>query len=287
MLFGDSITQGSFAVGGWGARIADKYSRHADVTVRGYSGYNSRWALHLLPMLFPQERVAPALVTIFFGANDAQRPGPLPGRDAGASRQHVPLDEYRENLKKMIAAVRACGDGSGRVLLIAPPPVDERAWGAAERQKCADRGAPWGDDGVCSRTNENTGRYADAVLAVGRETDTPVADLWRAFQSRDDWAALLSDGLHPGPEGAAVAYEELSRVLAEAYPELAPDWPQPPWHPSAGGGQMGSAGGLLIDAPEHTAFVDEPPGDRAQAAPVFAKFLQDRAAAAEQCEAGK
>jgi lysophospholipase L1-like esterase len=53
ILFGDSITQGSFSVGGWGARLQDHYQRRADVLCRGYSGYNTRWALHLLDDLFP------------------------------------------------------------------------------------------------------------------------------------------------------------------------------------------------------------------------------------------
>ena len=40
ILFGDSITQFSFDAdkGGWGARIADRYQRRADVLNRGYSG---------------------------------------------------------------------------------------------------------------------------------------------------------------------------------------------------------------------------------------------------------
>lgn len=72
VLFGDSITQKSFSPGGWGAAVADAYQRKADVVNRGYSGYNSRWALHLLGRVFPAERAGDtALATVFFGANDA------------------------------------------------------------------------------------------------------------------------------------------------------------------------------------------------------------------------
>ena len=39
--------------------------------LRGYSGYNTAWALHLLPKIFPEGMRPPALVTVFFGANDA------------------------------------------------------------------------------------------------------------------------------------------------------------------------------------------------------------------------
>ncbi|CAK9137591.1 unnamed protein product [Ilex paraguariensis] len=52
LLFGDSITEQSFRSGGWGAALADTYSRKADVVVRGYGGYNTRLALFLLHQLF-------------------------------------------------------------------------------------------------------------------------------------------------------------------------------------------------------------------------------------------
>ena len=73
-LFGDSITQFSFGPGGWGAALANDWQRHADIRLRGYSGYNTRWALHLLPHLFPsggRPEDTPALVVVFLGANDA------------------------------------------------------------------------------------------------------------------------------------------------------------------------------------------------------------------------
>ena len=40
--------------------------------LRGYSGYNLAWAQHLISEIFPLDApVKPALVTVFFGANDA------------------------------------------------------------------------------------------------------------------------------------------------------------------------------------------------------------------------
>jgi len=97
VLFGDSITEQSFRPGGWGAAVADTYSRKADVVVRGYSGYNTRWALFLMHHIFPLDGIAPPLATtIFFGANDAA----LLGRTS--ERQHVPVSEYKENLKNIV-----------------------------------------------------------------------------------------------------------------------------------------------------------------------------------------
>nr|GLL31537.1 GDSL esterase/lipase At5g62930 [Ipomoea trifida] len=46
--------------------------------------------------LLQQSITYPAVTTIFFGANDAA----LSGRTS--ERQHVPLEEYKENLRKMV-----------------------------------------------------------------------------------------------------------------------------------------------------------------------------------------
>ncbi len=43
VLLGDSITQFSFETNGWGASLASAFSRTADVVLRGFSGYNTRW----------------------------------------------------------------------------------------------------------------------------------------------------------------------------------------------------------------------------------------------------
>ena len=45
-----------------------------DVINRGYSGYNTRWASHLLHSIFPPDQHQIQLVTLFWGANDAALP---------------------------------------------------------------------------------------------------------------------------------------------------------------------------------------------------------------------
>ncbi|KAH9608060.1 hypothetical protein KSS87_002113, partial [Heliosperma pusillum] len=93
-LFGDSITEGCFNDDGWGASLANHFARTADIVVRGYSGYNTRWAVKVLDKVFPAKdnETAPVAVTVFFGANDACL------HDRYACFQHVPLDEYKNNL---------------------------------------------------------------------------------------------------------------------------------------------------------------------------------------------
>ncbi|KAG6581348.1 GDSL esterase/lipase, partial [Cucurbita argyrosperma subsp. sororia] len=104
-LFGDSITEFSFADGGWGAALANHFSRRADVVVRGYSGYNTRWALKVLERVFPASEEHsgagdPLALTVFFGANDACLP------DRYGAFQHVPLDEYKQNLISIVSFLK-------------------------------------------------------------------------------------------------------------------------------------------------------------------------------------
>lgn len=69
-----------------------------DVMLRGYSGYNTRWALKVIHRVFPavESEEPPLAVTVFFGANDASLP------DRSSSFQHVPLDEYKQNLRSIV-----------------------------------------------------------------------------------------------------------------------------------------------------------------------------------------
>eukprot|EP00659_Diplonema_papillatum_P005521 gene5521-8400_t len=84
VLLGDSITQGGFSVGGWGARLAERYIRKADVINRGLSGYNTEWILEVLPdLLSGVASREKQLVAVFLGANDAAVDG------GASSRQHI------------------------------------------------------------------------------------------------------------------------------------------------------------------------------------------------------
>ncbi|PWZ41625.1 GDSL esterase/lipase [Zea mays] len=108
MLFGDSITELSFTSGGWGTALTDRFARQADVVLRGLSGYNTRWALKVLPRAMEGAAgvgVDPAAVTVFFGANDASLP------DQVQAHQHVPLKEYQSNLRAICAYFKAGIEG--------------------------------------------------------------------------------------------------------------------------------------------------------------------------------
>lgn len=239
-LFGDSITQFSFQLGGWGAALASDYQRHADVLLRGYSGYNTRWVLQLLPLLFPAGCSAsqtPVLVTVFLGANDANRPAPLRLQPEASSRQHVPVEEYRANLATIVRTIRRMGHGTARVLLLTPPPVDGVAWHA----HCA-RNYGLDPQGEPNRDHDTTAAYAAAALTVADAEATPVADIHAAFLARADWQALLEDGLHPNARGNAVIAEAVREAIKRYFPDLVP---------AAAGLSPPEAPGLQFDFPDH------------------------------------
>uniref|UniRef100_A0A0D9ZI83 SGNH hydrolase-type esterase domain-containing protein n=1 Tax=Oryza glumipatula TaxID=40148 RepID=A0A0D9ZI83_9ORYZ len=94
----------------------------ADVVLRGFSGYNTRWALRVLARAMEGAAAVgaadPVAVTVFFGANDTSLP------DWKQVHQHVPLDEYQSNLRAICAYFKEQWP-STKIILITPPPIYE------------------------------------------------------------------------------------------------------------------------------------------------------------------
>ncbi|KAK6797422.1 hypothetical protein RDI58_005124 [Solanum bulbocastanum] len=202
-LFGDSITEMSFDEGGWGASLVKHFNRTVDLVLRGYSGYNTRWALKVLEKVFPatekSESESPLAVTVFFGANDASL------ADRYSAFQHVPLEEFKHNLHSIVAFLKGRWPTT-EVILISPPPIDEPSrllYPYAENKL-----------GLPERTNEAAGNYAKACLAVAAECGVSAIDLWTRMQQIPGWqTACLSDGLHLTQTGNKIVFEEVLEAL--------------------------------------------------------------------------
>ncbi|PWW79536.1 SGNH hydrolase [Tuber magnatum] len=228
VLFGDSITEQSYdqARGfGFGAALTDVYRRKIEVVGKGFSGYNTLHALELIPKIIPPPTTASRirLITVFFGANDAT----LPNRS-----QHVPLDQYSENLKRIINHPLLVAH-SPRIILITPPPICE--------YRTQDNDLARGIPGT-QRRAANTKKYADAALEVGKALGIPTVNLWEAFvQHAGGWeegnpllgskelpkneklGELLRDGLHFEPKGYQILYDLVLGTIQESIPELDPE----------------------------------------------------------------
>ncbi|KAL8526667.1 hypothetical protein ACS0TY_015754 [Phlomoides rotata] len=198
VLFGSSIVQMSYNIGGWGAILADLYARKADVVLRGYSGWNTRMALGILDEVFPKdEPIQPSLVILYFGGNDSTGPHP------SGLGCHVPLPEFVENMKRMMLHIQSLSDKT-RIICLTSPPVNE------ERIREIFGGAF--DDQ--SRSNEGCRIYSEALVKLCKEMDVEAINLYTAIQKRDDWAnTCFIDGIHLSAEGSKVVVKEILKVL--------------------------------------------------------------------------
>ncbi|KAG0166516.1 hypothetical protein DFQ28_007190 [Apophysomyces sp. BC1034] len=207
------------ALQGFGANLANAYQRKIDVINRGFSGYNTDWALPVFKQLLPtrqeqaQQAASVRLITIFFGANDAALP---------ISFQHVPLDRFKKNLNMLLDLVLSPDsrfyNPKARVMLITPPPLNEPQW----QRRCEENGE------ALNRTAESARVYADAVREVGRDCEVVVVDLWtkimdRCELERRDLSDFLFDGLHLNGNGNQVLYDLLMETIGHEFPEIHPD----------------------------------------------------------------
>jgi len=205
MLFGDSLTQGGWEPSGFAQRLASVYARKLDVINRGFSGYQTDWAIPVFEQIFAKQHEQlhvpkVQLLTIWYGANDA---APFP------SSQHVPRDRFKANLIHLVDMVKsptsAYYSPHTRIILITPPPVNTHQW-------------PDRDFG-------QTKLYAETVKEVGEQTGVPVADVWTeiweaAGQDEKSCENFLYDGLHLNAEGYEIVFNSIMKVIAGKYPEI-------------------------------------------------------------------
>ncbi|KAL6150776.1 hypothetical protein ACJQWK_00618 [Exserohilum turcicum] len=246
VVFGDSITQDSFAQDrgfASSAALQAAYTRRLDVVNRGFSGYNTRQALQILPAIVPPPNEAKIrFLTVFFGANDSSLP-------QAPNKQHVPLPDFTANLRAIVCHARIQAHAP-RVMLVAPPPINEHLWWPRDQSNGYT---------TVSRLAATTKLYADAVVELGAELRLPVVNLWAAFMARagldvnawkpgdpvpgslalapsDALAELMYDGLHFSPLGYRILYDEMLKAIAQNWPDDMPDklpMVLPPWNDEA------------------------------------------------------
>lgn len=187
ICFGDTITEMGLVVEsrGFVARLAERYIRRADVLARGYSGYTTREALAIVEPAVLAER--PMCVILFFGACDSVMSDQF---------QHVPIDEYRENIRSLATQIAASG---AWLMLVTPPPLDERK--------------------TRSRQLAHTEKYALACYEIALEMNLPVIDLFHLIQQQQNWEKkCLMDGIHLSAQGMDVFYEAIVQELNNELP---------------------------------------------------------------------
>ncbi|XP_027336408.1 GDSL esterase/lipase CPRD49-like [Abrus precatorius] len=213
VLFGSSIVQFSYSNEGWGAILADLYSRKADIILRGYAGWNSRRALQVLDKIFPKDAtIQPSLVIVYFGGNDSTHPDPF------GLGLHVPLQEYIENMRKIVTHLKSLSKKT-RIILLSSPPINE-----AQMHETFSKIL-----GQLKRTNESCHIYSEACLELCHEMNVKAIDLWSTLQQRHDWLDVcFTDGIHLSSEGNKIVAKEILKVLGEADWEPSLNWKSMP-----------------------------------------------------------
>jgi isoamyl acetate esterase len=85
----------------------------------------------------------------------------------------VPLEEYKQNLEDIIKHPTIVAHNP-RIILVTPPPVDERLQELSDLQ----------NGKALARLAPSTKSYADAAAEVGQKLNVPVLNLWKLFMAR-------------------------------------------------------------------------------------------------------
>ncbi|CAG2103518.1 unnamed protein product [Medioppia subpectinata] len=193
ILFGDSLTQRAFepSDGLWGSLLADKLQRVSDVIVRGFSGYNSRWLRMICDQIFDKTMNASEVscLTILLGANDSC--------DA-PSQQHVPIDEFADNLSSIIDHLETTGITRERILLMSPPVYCHQKF----TDFCRQNGKT-----LPQKDEQTVAKYAEAVGRTAHKSGVEFIDLFQHFSKQQNKEQLFCDGLHFSRIGSQLLFQ--------------------------------------------------------------------------------
>lgn len=173
---------------------------------------------------------------VLFGANDSCLP-------TSPSRQHVPLEKYRENLKTILTHPSITAH-KPKIFLVTPPPINEVHLEEGDLKK---------GYSTLTRHQSFTAQYAEAVREIAdefKDQQVVLVDLWSAIvkeaarltpgydasngllgskQTGDSEGLrkLLVDGLHLTGEGYKVFFNEVLPVVGTGWtdePFDSPSW---------------------------------------------------------------
>ncbi|KAI0430456.1 SGNH hydrolase-type esterase domain-containing protein [Xylaria sp. FL1042] len=235
VLFGDSLFQLSSEINnGFSFQGALQHlcMRGLDVINRGFSGYNTKNALELLPQIFlPPSPANPRIeyLLVLLGANDACLTTPT-------TTQGVPLGQYKENLIKIITHEHIKAHDP-KILLVTPPPLDEMQSFVTDVQK--GHKEPTRKAAVSAQYSETVRQVATEVpgivlvdlqkalmeKAISMTPDYDPSGPPLGYVKRGALEQLLPDGLHMSGEAYKVLFDIVKPHIS--LPEdyfVYPDW---------------------------------------------------------------
>jgi lysophospholipase L1-like esterase len=153
---------------------------------------------------------APDIVVILFGINDSWI-----DIDEGRREPRLTRDEYRDNLRHMIAILQADG---ARVILMTPTPM---RWDDPLYLELFEKNPGLLDTHDERGIDRLLDLYAQDLRDVARQVGVPLVDLHRAFEAYDGQPGqtirdllLAGEGIHPNARGQELICELLATAIA-------------------------------------------------------------------------
>jgi acyl-CoA thioesterase-1 len=199
VTLGDSITKGVRS----GVKAEETFAARVEAALRadgvdasvvnvGIGGERTDQALRRLAKDVVAQK--PTAVAIMYGTNDSYV-------DQGKSASRITVEEYRANLVRLVAELRAAG--------IAPVLMTSPRWGKTARL-----------NGVGEHPNLQLEKYVAACRAVAAELRVPLVDHyqhWAAAEAKGtDIGGWTTDQCHPNPAGHQVLAELMLPVVRAA-----------------------------------------------------------------------
>ena len=200
MLIGDSIRMRQSDTTGYGLHAYRRLIERCNVSHVSHNTENSGLVLQYIDDWL---QCRPNVVHFNAGLHDLST---APGTDV-LPPWHHPIARYQDNLRKIVAALRAAGVGT--IIWASSTPVHD-GWHNADVRTGKTRGV--------LRHNADVIRYNEAAAVAMRELEVPINDLYSVVMKHGMERCLIADGVHLSAEGAVL----LGRVVAEAILERAP-----------------------------------------------------------------
>ncbi|MBM3979342.1 MAG: lysophospholipase [Planctomycetes bacterium] len=203
VALGDSITRGERAGvkadETFAALLQSESKGRAKVLNAGVGGERTDGALARLDKAVLAHK--PAVVLVMYGTNDSYV-------DVGKKEPRLTVEQYRDNLTKLVDAIRK--GGAEPILMTVP------------------RWAPDAKNGAGENPNVRLEKYMEACRAVAKDKKAKLVDHfdhWTKAEARGtkvrDWT---TDGCHPNPRGHSELADLVRPVL---YSALGADAPKP------------------------------------------------------------
>ena len=121
--------------------------------------------------------------------------------------QNVPLDEYKNNLRKILEDILSYGVNKDNLILVTPPKIEDRKWSDA----CKALG------NVATHHERLVKEYAACCLGLSEELDLKCVDLHGLMSKSCEYSKYVHDGLHFSKEGGKLFFESLRPIIEDLF----------------------------------------------------------------------